>query len=377
MGSLHGIEHAFIALSPLFTLCDAADLGGITFLEHPQLQHPAIFVYDSHPGGIGLAARTYEILPDVLRAVAARLERCGCDSGCPGCVYSPRCGAGNFPLDKTGSRVALQRLLAAAPALTSGDAATGSAMPRVPRAAPGGGRPAAAIAPRPADAPRRTLPPVPCEGPDAPPIVCFDVETRYAAREVGGWKRIDCMGMALAVVFDARERTYTTYGEGDVARLVETLRCAELVVGFNIVRFDYRVLSAYTGQMFDRIPTFDMLLALKKTLGFRVGLGTLARATLGRSKMADGEQSLAWVRAGRLDLVEAYCRLDVALTWELFRHGLERGWLAFERKGVALRTPPLQWELDAIRRDAARQRALHVRGAEPALFEPALPRPAW
>jgi DEAD/DEAH box helicase domain-containing protein len=215
------------------------------------------------------------------------------------------------------------------------------------------------------------------EGADAPRIVCLDIETRYAAREVGGWKRIDCMGMALAVVFDAQQRAYTTYMESDAAHLVEALRQADLVIGYNVVRFDYRVLSAYTSQAFDRIPTFDMLLALKKVLGFRVSLGTLAQATLGRSKSADGEQSLAWVREGRFDLVEAYCRLDVALTWELFRHGLARGWLAFERRGVALRTPPLQWELDAILRDAARQRALRVRGAEPALFEPALPRPAW
>ncbi|MFQ5600598.1 MAG: DEAD/DEAH box helicase, partial [Candidatus Krumholzibacteriia bacterium] len=336
MGSLHGIEHAFIALSPLFTLCDAADLGGITFSEHPQVQRGAIFVYDSYPGGIGLAARSYEILPQVLDAVRRRIEDCACTDGCPGCVHSPRCGSGNYPLDKEGSNLALRVLLGLEEAPRPQDeglearAAAGAALD------PGAGTAA------PETAGRRE-----------PRVVYFDLETQRAASEVGGWHHIDRMGMALAVVYDEREGRFVTFRESQVAALVETLLGADLVVGYNLVRFDYAVLSAYTHQPLERIPTFDMLLALRQVLGFRPSLDTLARSTLGTAKSADGLQSLAWVRDGRLDRVEEYCRQDVALTRDLFRHAVRHGTLCFERGGGGWGAPP---------RDGGRKRLVQAAG---------------
>jgi DEAD/DEAH box helicase domain-containing protein len=415
MGSLHAVEHAFIALSPLFTLCDAADIGGITFTAHPQVGRGAVFIYDSYPGGIGLAARTYEILPRVLDTVRRRIEDCGCDTGCPRCVHSPRCGSGNHPLDKAGAALALRLLLQieAAP-----DATLPDPEPATPGRADDGASPAAArltphptpALPAPATQPTAS-PPAAATGPPAvhsarsivvsphglprpqdgvaqlaqsqplelvtPRILTFDVETRFAASQVGGWGRIEKMGLALAVTHDASTDTWTTYHERDVDALLEQLFRADLVVGYNVVRFDYRVLSAYTDRNLQRLPTFDMLLQLHACLGFRLSLGGLAQATLRAEKSADGLQSLAWVAAGRLDLVEPYCRRDVELTRDLFRYGLQHGYLIFDRKGMRFRTPPLDWDLDDILRQAARSRAALVRDRQALLVPPPDPRARW
>ena len=331
MGSLHGLEHAMIALSPLFTLCDPADLGGITFVEHPQVAGGAVFLYDAYPGGIGLARRTHALLPQLLEAVRARVEKCGCAAGCPGCVHSPRCGAGNYPLDKRGTAEAVRILLEG---------------PRAPAAA-------------------RVV--------SEPHVLYFDLETLRSAQDVGGWRHIHRMGMALGVVFDSKTLEFTTYRDPEA--LVKHLRTADLVVGYNVLRFDYAVLSAYVGDTVNRVPTFDMLVALRALVRQRLGLANLGACTLGRGKSADGLQSLEWVRNGELERVEAYCRDDVALTRDVFLHGVRQGWLAFESKGRHLRTPPLDWDVRRLSQDAARRRAIRVRVAQPALFALDPPQP--
>ncbi len=352
MGSVHGIEHACIALSPLFALCDPADLGGITFTEHPQLRHGAIFVYDTYPGGIGLASHTFGILSRLLDAVLQRIERCACDNGCPGCVHSPRCGSGNYPLDKAGCAVALRMLLGH------------EALPPTP--GPAG------VEPEPAAPEPQASKPTAHLIDTRPRVLYFDLETRFSAAEVGGWHRIERMGLALGVVYDEKQERFTTFFERDVDALVELLFEADLVVGFNVLRFDYAVISAYTQRPLSRLPTFDLLTHLHERLGFRLSLGALAQATLGAAKSADGLQSLAWVREGRFDLVEEYCRRDVALTRDLFQYALRENGLCFDRDTLRLRTPPLGWRLGDIVRDAARARAARVRVQSP-LFLPTPP----
>lgn len=110
-GSLHAAEHAAISLLPLIALCDRGDIGGMSFPFHPQVGSGAVFLYDGHPGGIGIAARAYAELPDLLGRVLELLRTCPCEEGCPSCVQSPKCGNGNRPLDKAGAAQALGLLL--------------------------------------------------------------------------------------------------------------------------------------------------------------------------------------------------------------------------------------------------------------------------
>jgi DEAD/DEAH box helicase domain-containing protein len=99
-GGLHGVEHAIIALMPLHVLCDRWDIGGLSSPSFGENGEPVVFVYDGYEGGIGLAEKAYEILTDMFSSAHELVRDCGCDKGCPSCIYSPKCGNDNQPLDK-------------------------------------------------------------------------------------------------------------------------------------------------------------------------------------------------------------------------------------------------------------------------------------
>ena len=112
-GALHAAEHALIALLPLYAMCDRWDIGGLSTPWHWQTDSPAIFVYDGYPGGIGLTRRGYDAFEDLAAATRLLIAECPCESGCPSCVQSPKCGNLNDPLSKPGAVALLSALLRA------------------------------------------------------------------------------------------------------------------------------------------------------------------------------------------------------------------------------------------------------------------------
>ncbi len=164
-------------------------------------------------------------------------------------------------------------------------------------------------------------------------VVYFDLETIKSAQEVGGWSYLSKMGMACGVCFDSIDNEYKVYEEKDVQALIDHLQRADLVVGFNHIRFDYPVLSGYTKFNFSKLNSFDILEDVSIRLGHRIKLDALVQATLNEKKSADGLQSLQWVKEGKMDLVKEYCVQDVKVTKDLFLFGVENGYVFYKQSG--------------------------------------------
>lgn len=165
-------------------------------------------------------------------------------------------------------------------------------------------------------------------------ILFFDLETKKTFDEVGGRHNLSELGLAVAVIYDTSTSEYRSYTEDRVQDLVEDLAQADLVVGFNVLSFDYAVLQPYTDYPLSTLSTVDLLQHVHRQLGFRLPLQALAEATLGAAKSADGLQSVRWFREGQLDKVIEYCRQDVELTRQLYEYGCERGHLLYwDRRG--------------------------------------------
>lgn len=324
MGGIHAMEHAAISMFPLFALCDRNDIGGISSPLHPQVGKGAVFIYDGYPGGIGLARRGYEIIELLLRRTKELINDCECSEGCPACIHSPKCGSGNKPLDKQAAHEVLGYLL--------GDLSLDR------------GQVQAHSLERPFETP--SSPVVPREKKYR--IGFFDLETQRLAQEVGGWQNKHLMRVSVAVLHDTASNDFHVYREEDMAELILHLRKLDLVVGFNIARFDYEVLRAYTPFDFSQLPTLDLLHEIHRKLGFRISLDQLAQANLGKAKSSDGTQAVRWFREGAWEPLIHYCRQDVQLTRDLFQLALDRGYLLYpDRRGKSLRVP-LDLKLDLL-----------------------------
>jgi DEAD/DEAH box helicase domain-containing protein len=112
LGALHALEHGQIAVLPLIAMCDRWDIGGLSTNAHPQTGGPTIFIYDGHPGGVGITRRGYDEFERLVGDAQRLIGECQCRSGCPSCVQSPKCGNLNEPLSKRGALELLRRLQA-------------------------------------------------------------------------------------------------------------------------------------------------------------------------------------------------------------------------------------------------------------------------
>ena len=323
MGGIHALEHAAIGILPLMIMTDRNDLGGISTPYHPQVDGSAVFIYDGMPGGAGLTRLAFERAEEMLETTLRAVVECPCELGCPSCVHSPKCGSGNRPIDKGSAVYVLSQILGTdCPERIRGK--------EIEVSENNGqfGLPGVDL-PQEKTAPKR--------------YGVLDIETRYGADEVGGWSRCDRMGVSIAVLYDSGLDQFLTFEQDQMDELVAALQPLDLVIGFNILRFDYKVLSGLHGFPFHKLPTLDLLQHVHERLGYRLKLDTIAQATLDVGKSADGLQALAWWKEGRLDLITEYCIQDVAVTRDVYLFGRENGYVLFTNKAGQKVRLPVDW----------------------------------
>ncbi len=175
-------------------------------------------------------------------------------------------------------------------------------------------------------------------------IVYFDLETQKSADEVGGWDKIRDMRMSVGVTYSTARGEYRIYGENNVNALIDELRRADLVVGFNNLRFDYEVLAGHN-PFFDaeQVPTLDMMVELQKTLQHRLSLDSIASATLGVEKTSEGLQAIQWYKEGKLLEIAEYCCFDVKITRLVHEYGLARKQLQYVNRSGRTMSVPVAW----------------------------------
>ena len=179
-------------------------------------------------------------------------------------------------------------------------------------------------------------------------ILYFDLETQKSAEDVGGWGNIHDMKLAVGVVWDSCEQEYFSYQENTALQLVEKLQTADLVVGFNVKKFDYGVLQPYAGFDLDEITTFDMLIDINKKLGHRLSLNHLAENTLNAKKSADGLVSLQWYKEGKIDKIIKYCKQDVEITRDLFLYGESHGYVKYSTRSGVVKDLKVDWKTPSL-----------------------------
>jgi len=174
-------------------------------------------------------------------------------------------------------------------------------------------------------------------------VVVFDLETQRSFAEVGGRSQFHRLGVSVGVAYRYDLDEFLVVNEETISELVYLLLEASLVVGYNIRGFDYEVLRAYTEEDLQKLPTLDLMYDLEERLGFRPKLDSVASATLGSGKTADGMQALEWWRLGEIDKIIEYCQEDVRVTRDLYDFGKRNRWVYVSRFGGKPRKVEVAW----------------------------------
>jgi DEAD/DEAH box helicase domain-containing protein len=340
MGGIHAMEHAAIGIMPLLVMTDRNDIGGISIPFHPQTGGAAVFIYDGIPGGLGLSKQAFDQAQILLERTHEVICACPCETGCPACVHSPKCGSGNRPIDKFAANIMLEMILSDTKE---------SSFSRQPHMDTIGLTPEKSEKPQNLG-PRAVSGLAPSRKPDLEqgfrPNLGYgvlDIETRRSAQEVGGWNKAERMGVSCAVLYDSQSDQFHTFSQDQIPQLCHHLQTLDLVIGFNIIRFDYKVLSGLSDFDFNALPTLDLLMKVHEILGYRLSLDHLAQQTLGCQKSADGLAALEWWKQGRLDKIIEYCTQDVRVTRDLYLFGIANRHLIFKNKAGHQVRIPVMW----------------------------------
>ncbi len=331
---LHAAEHAIISMYPSEIICSRMELGGFSSVN--AYGAPTIFIYESVEGGVGYSEIAYSKMDKIVRRAFSTISNCSCnnDGGCPSCIQSPKCGNANMILSKHMGVKVLSMLIEG---FESGGHEEGKSKgvtnPKVVEYS---------ISFLKKDLPSQEengkyafydLLKYPLENFTRPLV--FDLESQYYSYEVGGWDNAKDMLMSIGVVYDIKEDKYFVFSEDSVKALIDMLFSSDIVIGYNVKNFDYKVLSRYDSrfEIADNVKTFDILNdLLKKYVGnMKISLHNLVQNNInGVGKRISSEKMPLYFREGKIDVVIEHCKEDVYLTYLVLKKILEDRYLEFE-----------------------------------------------
>ncbi len=169
------------------------------------------------------------------------------------------------------------------------------------------------------------------------PLV-LDLETKNTFADVGGHDPSK-LAVSMVCIYSYAQKSFFSFTEHELAKLWPHLENADVLVGFNIAHFDLPVLAAHYPGDTTKLPVFDILDAVKTTLGFRLKLDTIAQATLGKGKSGHGLDAVQWYKQGEIEKIREYCIQDVAITRDVFEYGRTHGKLVYTDFGVKREFP--------------------------------------
>lgn len=160
--------------------------------------------------------------------------------------------------------------------------------------------------------------------------IVLDLETQKSFNEVGGRNKNHLLKVSVAVAYSYPEKKFLIFEEKNVHKLGEMLQEADLVIGYNLIDFDYEVLRPYLHFDPNSIPTLDILKEIEKLLGHRIALDSLAEATLETNKIASGMDAIRFWRAGEIEKLKEYCVSDVKITRDLYEYARDNNKLFYK-----------------------------------------------
>lgn len=176
--------------------------------------------------------------------------------------------------------------------------------------------------------------------------IVLDIETQKSFDEVGGRNRNHLLRVSVAVAYSYPTKKFFVYEEGSIHKLGELLQEADLVIGYNLIDFDYEVLKPYFHFDLNSVPTLDMLSEVEKVLGHRVALDSIAKATLNAGKTGSGLDAIKYWKAGDMEKLKEYCVEDVKITRDIYDYAMREKRLFytdfFDNKEFAVNFPEPQ-----------------------------------
>lgn len=154
--------------------------------------------------------------------------------------------------------------------------------------------------------------------------VVFDLETQNIFQDVES-NEPSALDISVGSAYDSGTDSYTTVAVDEIEKLWPIIERADVLVGYNSNHFDIPLLNKYYPGDLRVIPSIDLLESIRLSLGRRLRLDTIAEATIGSKKSANGLQAVRWWREGKVDLVKKYCEQDVRVTKDVFEYAKENG----------------------------------------------------